>query len=203
MDLHAGGPLKAGLVLLWFLKGVKGHHFRITAISPAGFGIAVIFQKEPRLKNALGIGELVQALVRPNVLAPPTRARAVALLLVVQVPVLVAILGAFRAPVQLGRAVFRGRRQTHQGTARKDLQRSVQAVFAVVQVHPAPFHLRSIALQNGSEAVHQENRVRIHLENPVMIQVLGVTQHLLPHHHEGTKIENRHEGTAELTHQSA
>lgn len=26
-----------------------------------------------------------------------------------------------------------------------------------------PFHLRSIALQNGSEAVHQENRVRIHL----------------------------------------
>mmetsp|Transcript_50970 Transcript_50970/g.121968 ORF Transcript_50970/g.121968 Transcript_50970/m.121968 type:complete len:202 (-) Transcript_50970:500-1105(-) len=58
-------------------------------------------------------------------------------------------------------------------------------------------------LQDGPQPVHQEDRVRVHLQDPVVVEILSVRKNLLPNGHERSQVQNRHVRPTELSQQRA
>merc|ERR1719382_1013926 len=143
-DLRVRHALGIGVDVL---EGVERH---VVAVACCGGGpwdwcIAMVLHQQLPLVFALHAKEL-QALVHPYILAP--------------------LAVALAQLVEMGLALVSGGLKSAHRVLREDLDRTVHAVFAIVEIDPVGrLH---VMCENGLQAVRKKHSIRIHFDGPLV-----------------------------------
>mmetsp|Transcript_35284 Transcript_35284/g.75173 ORF Transcript_35284/g.75173 Transcript_35284/m.75173 type:complete len:274 (+) Transcript_35284:901-1722(+) len=146
---------------------MEGHNQGVLARIPALGRVTMGLAKLPIVVVAPDSEHLAQTLIYEHVLAPPARALAQLL------------------EVGCARSLAPG--PSHHSIPGEDLNRPMQAVLAVVEVHS--LRALRVLLQCSAEPPWKKDRVRIHLHSPVVIRVPAIVDDLVPHCQEDVGVQ--------------
>mmetsp|Transcript_43873 Transcript_43873/g.114088 ORF Transcript_43873/g.114088 Transcript_43873/m.114088 type:complete len:264 (+) Transcript_43873:308-1099(+) len=176
------GPSRLGLAeaageLLDRLEGVVHSRGVILAVHFSSRRVARLLDHQIHDIIAPDVQYLLQALVQEQVLAP--------------------LAGPAVAPVvdvldALG-AVLRERRD---GVGGEHLDGAVQAIPAIVDVHPARLLHLAVQRQGVPQPPGEEDRVRVHLDRPGIVRIRGVVDDSVPNLQEHPRVQGRPELSA-------